>query len=388
VLHGRPLPHRTAMPPAATHDPKYLCVAAAIEAELRRGSWDGRKMPSVRGIALQHKVSVVTASRALQVLRDKGLIQTIERAGCYRIPPPTADRWAIVIRTTPGAWQRTTIAASRAGFEAVARREPMHLEFDAFRLGPTVTLGEVTAAATAALGDGVKGVFLLPARVSDEEAVVDRTFAAGCAQAGLPLVLLERGIRGDATLTHDIVALDDTAAGRACTEHLLALGRQRVGFVVGSPVSSHHDRAAGYLFAMHAAAETAPGKATAFRPILLRQSAALPTKDAYTELAGQVKREKLDGVVCYSDYTALGLVMELMQRGVRVPEDVAVVGFENLPIGDAFAVGLTSYDYPAEGLAEHAVRLMRERIKDPARPLVKVVVPGRLIVRNSTAGTG
>lgn len=370
------------MPPAATHDPKYLSVAGAIEAELRRGVWDGRKMPSVRGIAVQHKVSVVTASRALQVLRDKGLIQTIERSGCYRIPPPSADRWAVVIRTTPGPWHRATLSASRAGFEAVARREPMHLEFDAFRLHAGVTAGEVAAAAASARADGVKGVFLLPSRISEAEAEIDRAFVAGCAADALPLVLLERELRGGGP-PRDIVTLDDSAAGRTCTEHLLGQGRERVGFVLGSPVSSHHDRLAGYLFALHAAGEA---RGRPLKPVVIHEPAGVPRKDATGALAARVKREKLDGVVCYSDYTALGVVMELMQKGVRVPEDVAVVGFENLPIGDAFAVGLTTYEYPADGLAEQAVRLMRERIKSPDRPPVKVVVPGKLIPRDSTGG--
>ena len=96
-------------------------------------------------------------------------------------------------------------------------------------------------------------------------------------------------------------------------------------------------------------------------------------------------RHKLDGVFCYQDYTALGVIVELLQRRMRVPDDVAVVGFDNLPLGEEFGIPLTTYDYPAETMADSAVQLMKYRILNrPTRSPVKVLVPGNLIVREST----
>jgi LacI family transcriptional regulator len=369
------------MPPADS--PKYVAVAGAIESQIRKGKWDGEKMPSVRGIATEHGVSVVTASRALQILRDKGLIQTIERSGCYRVPPPSAERWAVCLRLTPGPWQRATTSLLRSGFESLARREPMHLEFEAFDLHAGLTVAEAEKAAGAAQQNGVNGVFLVPSRISEADARPEEAFLTGARAAGLPVVLVERNLRGRSDLLADLVTLDDLSGGTVCTRHLLDLDRKRIGIVVGSPTSSHNDRLAGYLFALHVA-RSGRKKPTDFPEVVVRQPTDLPLKEAYAAVAEVVQRERLDGVLCYSDYTALGLVVELLQRGVKVPRDVAVCGFDNLPIGDLFAIELTTYEFPAEAVAEQAIRLMRARLAEPDHAPVRVIVPGRLIVRGTT----
>lgn len=365
--------------------PKYLEVADAIETQVHKGRWDGGKMPSVRWVAQHYKVSAVTASRALQVLRDKGLVQTVERSGCYRVPPPTADRWAIVLRTTTGPWQHVSQAVARTGFETLARRQPMHLEPDPFVLGPGMAADEIVPLIKDAKDRGVKGVFLLPSRTGDAETATDEAVIAACRAEGVPVVLLERNLRGqDRPLDLDLVALDDLDGALKCTNHLLELGRKRVAMVVASPTSSHNVRVAGYLYALHAAARAA-GR-TDFDPVILYQRDDLPTREAYAELADELQNRKIDGVVCYVDYTAVGLIVELLARGLSVPKDVAVVGFDDLPIGNLFRVGVTTYAYPGEGMADHAVRLMKDRIADPTRPPIKVVVPGKLVVRESTIG--
>lgn len=372
---------------AVNASPKYVEVADALETQIRAGKWDGGKMPSVRGIAEQHAISVVTASRAIQILRDKGLIQTVQRSGCYRVPPPSAERWALVIRTAPGPWAKATMSLLRVGFEGLARREPMHLEPDLLVPPPGAPEADLRARARKAREAGVGGAFVLPSRHSEEEMRLDERLLAACAAEGLPVVLLERNLRGhNRELAHDLVAVDDLDGTARATRHLLELGRRKTALVVASPTSSHNDRVAGYLYALHAANHEAQKRAPELRPTVLYQSTDLPTREAYAQLADQVRKQRLDGVVCFQDYTAMGLIMELLARGLRVPDDVAVTGCDDLPIGDLFAVGITTYAYPSELMAEQAVRLMRERKKDPTRPPLKVVVPGRLIVRASTAG--
>jgi LacI family transcriptional regulator len=365
---------------------KYLEVSAALEAQVRGGRWDGGRMPSVRGVARQHGVSVVTASRAIQVLRDKGLIQTIERAGCFRVPDPTAERWALVFRLTPGPWQRAISGVTRAGFDAMARREPMHLESDLFPLTPSHAERDILPLVRSAKERGVGGVFLLPSRHSEEEMRLDERFLTCCEMEELPVVLIERNLRGqDRLLRHDLVAMDDVDGAARCTKHLIDLGRKRIAAVVASPTSSHNNRVAGYLYGLYAS-PLANRKQAERKPIVLYQDESLPSREAYAKLADQVRKLNVDGVVCYHDYTAMGLIFELLARGMSVPEDVAVVGFYDLPIGTSFNIGVTTHAYPSEGIAEQAIRMMRERLREPGRAPTKVVVPGRLIVRESSAG--
>jgi LacI family transcriptional regulator len=359
-----------------TKPPKYLDIANSIEKQLNAGAWEGKKIPSVREIAASYRISTVTASRALQVLQDKGLVQARERSGCYRIPPPTADHWALQLRLTPNTYLTHSTSVAQSGFVALSRKQPMHLKFDAFSILPGLTVPEATRAAGQAKAEGLKGVFLLPSRTCEAETHAEEAFLAGCKSAELPVVLLERGLRKRRQLPADLVAIDDLSAARECTQHLLDRGCRRVGIVVASPTSSHDDRVAGYLLAIHEANDQV-------EPVVLHQPIDVPSREGMAEVTRMVLDNRLDGVLCYQDYLAFGLMMELLQKKKRIPQDVAIIGFDNLPLSDEFSIGLTSYDYPAEGIAEAALAVMKQRIAQPGRGLVKVQVPGSLKVRES-----
>lgn len=369
--------------------PKYLQLSQDIEARIRNGRCTGGKIPSVRDIAETHGVSVVTASRALQVLRDKGLISSIERSGSYLVPDQSREHetWAIHLHLTPGPWIKAVASVALAGFEALARREALKLRSDCFSLQPGMANRDVQRQVRAARDESVSGLFLLPARVNEEQARLDEVLLDACRAADLPVVLLERNLRGeDRPLEWDLVGTDDVEGGRALTRHLIAHGRKRIACVVGSPTSSHIGRVAGYLYALNAAGrrghEFAP-------PVVLYQRADVSEKEANRELADALIKHRSDSVICHSDYTAIGLVLELLSRGVRVPADVAVCGFDNMPIGNMFAVGITTYAFPSEEIARQALRLMRDRARQRFKTPVRVVVPGELIARESTQnGTG
>lgn len=364
---------------AAASLPKYLDIARVIES--RVAGREGAKVPSAREIAAAHGVSVVTASRAIQVLRDKGLIRTVERSGSFVAPAPArsgGEHYALVQRSTPGPGFQASLAFTRAGFAAVRRQEGIRVEEDRFHFDETTRPAELRRQARRAAEEGVSGVIFMPSRLSDESRRQDEAFLRACREAGIAVVLIERNLRGLARpLEYDLVAADDLDGGLRCTGHLIEQGRRRIAFLTGSPTSSHEGRLAGYLAALQRTPDAAA-------PMVLKQPAGLASKESYAELADRIRAHAADGVVCYQDYTALGLILELLNRGVRVPADVAITGFDNLPIGKAYSIGVTTYAFSAESVARQAVRLLRARAAGDSGPPVKVLIPGELIVRESS----
>ncbi|QEL19762.1 LacI family DNA-binding transcriptional regulator [Limnoglobus roseus] len=360
--------------------PKHILISQQIEADIRQGRWGDGRLPGVRTLAQEYGTSVVTASRALQNLVNRGLIDTVERSGCFvRSAAPsdkieTTETWGVCLRLTAGPWRQGTEAVVRGGFTALARREGYLFRDDLFP-DPNLPESRLTQLALEAKATGVGGLFYLPARVSEAAARLDEVLLRACAAAKFPVVLLERNLRGNRPLTHDLIGNEDLEAGRTLTRHLIEAGRQRPACVVGSPTSSHQARLAGYLLAVYEAGVT---------PCVIEQPIDAPLKDAYAAVVNQAMAARADAIVCYQDYTAIGVIVELLNRGRRVPADVAVTGFEDLPIGSTFSIGVTTYAFSYEQMARRAVQVMKDRIQNPTAAPVRVAVGGQLIVRESS----
>ncbi|MCE9567101.1 MAG: GntR family transcriptional regulator [Planctomycetes bacterium] len=375
--------------PVAETSPKYVHLAGQLAGRIRAGEWSTGKVPTVRDIANTYEVSSFTASRALHLLRAQGLVVTRERSGCYVAAPgttlaslsksPQIGRWAVVTRVSPGPWQTASEAVVKVGFSQLAGEGIFDLR--PLEVGAGVTASEIGKTVAALGADGVEGAFFLPSRVSEAACQQDEWFLAACRREGLPAVLLDRNLRGDnRPLECDLVASDHHDGGFRCTEHLLGLGRKNVACVVASPTSAHNDRLAGYLYALQTTGGGKPAQ-------VVRVPEHLDAREAYPWIADELIRLGADGVICYQDYVAVGSILELFRRGVNVPRDVAVVGCDDLPIGQSFALGVTSYTYPSEAIARTALRVLTNRIAHPGDPLVKVTLPGRLVVRDSTVVT-
>ena len=180
---------------------------------------------------------------------------------------------------------------------------------------------------------------------------------------------------------HDHVGIDNVAAARVAVEHLISLGRTRIA-AIGDQVEPTHEmaryRTRGYLDALEAAGYALDHDLVAQAVSFHRRSGA-EAMSRFLELA-----EPPDAVFCYNDLLAIGAIHALLERGLRVPQDVAVVGFDDIEEGRYCTPTLTTISPDKGTIAVAAVGRLLERLHGDDAPPGTQQVDFRLVVRQST----
>lgn len=191
-------------------------------------------------------------------------------------------------------------------------------------------------------------------------------------EAGIPLVVV-----GEVS-NPDIATVDaDNRGGAALVaQHLVSLGRQRIGTVTG-PMRSG---AAATRFVAFERALAAAGQPLQSELVVEADF----TEDAAYEATTRLLPRQPDAIFAFSDRMALGVLRALGEAGLSVPEDVALVGFDDLPPARQARPPLTTVRQEVEEAGMTAVSLLLERIQDPTAPARRVELPTRLVIRAST----
>jgi LacI family transcriptional regulator len=190
---------------------------------------------------------------------------------------------------------------------------------------------------------------------------------------GTPVVLVDE----PSGPTHCSVAVDDRRGGALAGEHLLTGGRRAIVYVTGPPsIRQCVDRGSGLQDAVRDA-----GRRRSVQSV----GVAHLTGQAGYGAAAEVLRKRPDGVFCANDVVALGLLRGLLEAGVRVPEDVAVVGYDDIEFAAIAAVPLSSVRQPARQIGNTAAGLLlAERAAGEDHIHTNVVFQPELVVRRSS----
>ncbi len=195
----------------------------------------------------------------------------------------------------------------------------------------------------------------------------------------LPYVLLDRKMPG---LAANFVGIDDVAAGTLATTHLIEIGCKTIAHIGGSDVSTAQDRRAGYSIALAKRGMGLPAE------YIVKSGHGDDAGDA-TGYNGMKELLKLsprpDGVFCCNDPIAMGAMKAILEAGLQIPKDIAVVGCGNVHYDDLLRVPLTSVDQDSYGLGTGAAKLALSIVKPKSKATPKtVLMPTRLVIRASS----
>lgn len=195
----------------------------------------------------------------------------------------------------------------------------------------------------------------------------------------MPLILLgEHDFDG----RFDHVAIDNVAAARDAVGHLVETGRTRIASIGSQPLEEYAtplQRSAGYEAAL-------ADVGLDLRPEYVITAAHYSRADGYS--AGQALLAldpRPDAIFCFSDLLAFGAMRAVFDAGLRVPEDVAVIGIDDVDEGHYSRPSLSTISLDTQFIARESVRRIIARIDDPALPATEIVAPHKLVVRESSA---
>jgi len=199
-------------------------------------------------------------------------------------------------------------------------------------------------------------------------------------EAGVPLVLVDRSFPRFAA---NFVGVNDRKAAAMAVEHLISQGCQRIAHIRGPSTSVGNDRAEGY------------------KDTLQKRNISFPDEyivscgedsDSGGEPEGRRAMEKIltlkprpDGIFCFNDTVAVGAMTKALEARLRIPKDMAIVGYGNFHYNSMLRVPLTSIDQRSREIGERAARMILRLLEKPpaSRPRTLILEP-ELIVRASS----
>lgn len=348
--------------------PKYLTLASILRQQIADGVLKpGDRLPSFPQMRLQHGATPATVERVYALLGQQGLISRQRGRGIF------------VADTTT----RSTTGVIGLAMDSSLRKHPYYVQL----------LGGIQEAAhqdgfeilflhgnSAIKWEKMDGVLMC---TDDPEGIVS------ILPPGMPhisLLLPHHGISS--------VIADDRAGSTAAVDYLIELGHRRIAFLTGVDMLARQ-RQAGYREALRKAKIVCnPHWVRTIPPPI--EPGPCYFVDAGRRAIRQWLKEDWQTLGCtallaHNDEIAIGAIDELQEAGVRVPEQLSVVGFDGTEITTHFRPRLTTVEVPLHDIGETAARLLLEQIAKPlsklkaaSKPVVKVLSP-RLRVRESSA---
>jgi GntR family transcriptional regulator, arabinose operon transcriptional repressor len=359
-----------------SHLPVYQQVVQLFRSEILKGTLpSGTKLPTDQELAEALQISRGTATKALRTLAQEGMIERSPKLGnrvsrgASRQAPATTVK-AVTMKALGLLLPRADDALSMGvvrGVQAACRSRDYHL----LSAHSQENAAEESHETQRMLEVAVAGIIMMPlSKGAVDEAVT--TLQA----SGLPFTLIDRHLPGVAT---NYVGADHYGGAFAATEHLILLGHAHITFFLNRDQddlpSSVQERLEGYHAAMRR-----HGLSSFVYEAPLPEFGTDPAQ-AYETFFQTYPLPK--AVVAINDEIASYLLQSAERLGVTVPRDLALVGFDDIPLASRLTVPLTTVAQPFEEIGSKAAHLLIDAVEGKTAGPKRIILPTHLKIRSS-----
>lgn len=354
---------------------RYLEIFETLKMEILGGKYAScRSFPSAMALAIRFKTTRATVRRALDHLRNQGLVGSRQGASTYLTKAAKSRKIGLIL---PGVAYSEFFPPIVSEISRLSQKEDYNLLLgDVSSKSPEKRVVAAKKISCEFVRQGVAGVLYQPLELVDDVQRVNKDVLSVFDKAGIPVVIIDNDfVSGPhrAMYAYDAVGIDNVTAGAIAAEHLIELGVRRLAFQKRPKCSSSvNDRCRGVVSAFR------------FRTQTLKTSVLVAEPDDVNALRRHLRRFKPEAFVCGNDSAAVALKQSFERLGKRVPDDVLLVGFDDLKFAKIVSPQLTTVRQPCEKIAETAFYRLLAKIVNPMLTPVRILLPVDLVVREST----
>lgn len=357
--------------------PKYRVIFKALYEEILSQRYKpGGRLPSEAELVRRFGASRMTVLKAIKELQALGLVSRRVGSGTYVAHQGTAEGYVFGL-LIPALGQTEIFEAICQGMMLSPKAKQHSLLWGHSVSSDSESQEVAEKLCQQFISQKVSGVFFAPLEYSPCRHETNRKIAAALDRAKIPVVLLDRCVAPYPRRSrHDLIGIDNHRAGYMATEHLLRAGAKRlVFFARANSAPTVEARISGFRQALASGVKTITG------------SVCIGEADDPELVRCILKKARPDAFLCANDLTAGNLMHTLLALGKRVPDDIRMVGIDDVRYAKLLPVPLTTIHQPCHNLGKMAISMMLERIANPDLPTRDLLLNCDLVVRKS-CGSG
>jgi len=355
--------------------PKHRQIYSELKESISSGKYHpGQRLPSEAQLVKQFQTSRPTVARALRDLQQEGLIDRHAGSGTF-VSKKQLPENLLVGLIVPNLGETEIFDPICRELARSSQLSDHSLLWGSMQeLSGANTEEQLMRLCDQFIARKVAGVYFAPLELTPDFSGTNERIANALNRAKIPVVLLDRDLYTyPRRSSYDRVGIDNRLAGHTLTEHLLQLGCRKIAFVnLPHSAETVWHRLSGYRDAL---------SASGIKPDPALTLEGDPADESFVrrilDLGG------VEACICANDMTAANLMHSLDSLGVRIPEDLRIVGIDDVRYASLLRVPLTTIHQPCKYIGASAVQAMKDRIADPNTPSRDIVLGFKLVVRES-----